>query len=348
MKFYHFQVNQPQQQQPEAPQQRSGWRSWGAVNILSNASKHVASITTQVSQSIYDTMNQASTPTDESGEGATESKIPPSSSGFRLDGILSESTKMVRDIGKKTIHLIQDSEPISNMTSSNLPNLSQMLKEAKEKNDEVPEGGSSESRFENIKFEQLLDDFQGCMSLEALQILSNQSQMKIELMLKSFHNDKNATADLEETLDEVKELCDFDCEVDFDSVEESNLSKLFEDVDKLDTKIDFTETIEKTKEVKNLVTDLREQKPQVVSENAKKVLAKMCSLCLHNLHKFAESLLNKSRRSTATEAESLLQIASIYCSIFNYVAASFTEIIEKNSDENKKAVTNIFLEVSRL
>lgn len=296
----------------------------------------MASITTQVSQSIYDTVNSTTS------EETSESKIPTSSSAFGLDGILSESTKIVRDIGKKTINLLQENDPLANLNASNKPNLSQILKEAAEQNDSVAES-ENEAKLEVLKLEQLLDDYQGFMSLEALEILSNQSKLKIELLLKSLCHDKKATDELEETLDEVKELCDFDNDGDFDEIDES---KLFEDVDTLDTKVDFTETRKIVDEMKNEISKLKNESSPIIYENTKKILAKVCSQALHNLHKFAESLLNKSHRSTANEAESLLQIAAIYCSIFNLIATNYTEIIEKNSDENKKIVTNIFLEVS--
>lgn len=292
----------------------------------------MASITTQVSQSIYDTVNNATS------EESSESKIPSSSSAFGLDGILSESTKIVRDIGKKTINLLQENDPLSNLNAGNKPNLSQILKEAKEQSDAIPE---TETESKVVKFEQLLDDNQGFMSLEALEILSNQSKLKIELLLKSFH-DKKATDELEETLDEVKELCDFDIDVDFDEID---VEKLFYDVDTLETKVDFTETVKVVGNIKNQISQMKNENSSLIYENSKNVLAKVCSLGLHNLHKFAESLLNKSHRSTANEAESLLQIATVYCSIFNYVATSFSEIIKKDSDENKKIGTNIFLEV---
>lgn len=286
-------------------------------------------------------MNQQ--PVDEPTEGAGESKIPHSTSGFRLvDDLLSESTNFVRDIGKKTINMIQEVEPLQNLQSSNLPNLSQMLQEAKQQNDEVAEGNSNNVKIETANFEQLLDDYQGCMSLEALEVLSNQSKMKIELLLKSFH-DKKGTEELEETLDEVKELCDFDSESDFDSLD---VTKMFSEVDLLDTNIHFTETVAMVQQVKEQLEEMKKERPHLICENGKKSLAKICALGLHNLHKFAESLLNKSHRSTASEAESLLEIATIYCQIFNFVASSFTEIITKDTDEGKKATTNMFLEVS--
>lgn len=45
---------EPKEEAPAAP---SSWRSWGAFTAILNASKHVASITTQVSQSIIDSIN---------------------------------------------------------------------------------------------------------------------------------------------------------------------------------------------------------------------------------------------------------------------------------------------------
>lgn len=78
------------------------------------------------------------------------------------------------------------------------------------------------------------------------------------------------------------------------------------------------------------------------------VLAKSCALSLNNFQKLAELLLSQDHRLTADEADSLTQLATIHCSLFNHLATLYTEKLtaEKSSDETKKLATNIFLEVN--
>lgn len=102
------------------------------------------------------------------------------------------------------------------------PILSQVLREAKEKADVEEKSAEEKQMARKVHFESIFDDFQGLVHLEALEMLSKQCNMKIQQKLVDLEGDELSS--LEETLDEIKELCDLG-----DEDEEEEAKKSFED-----------------------------------------------------------------------------------------------------------------------
>lgn len=330
------------QEKPDEPQQKaetapSSWRSWGAFNVISNASKTVASITTQVSQSIIDSINipdpeemakihaeeqKKSETSDKSSVNDDKSSEKSEDSRFKLDSLLSGvsnlSSKVVaggldtlEGIGKKTINILQDTDPnikskIRNMNVSSKPNLSDLLKEAKERGDD-DSPTENEKSLKKVSFEHLLDEYAGLVFIEALEILSNQSKMKMELLIQPLSG--KVLTDIEETLAEVKELCELDAENFDDSLTAENIqSKLQAATEDLNVKLNFNEIVNYVNETQKWLDELDSSlQPHVIYEKSIQVIAKSCALSLNNLQKLAELLLSQGRRSTADEADSLTQ-----------------------------------------
>lgn len=331
-----------EQKTPETPPQKvdtptssiaSSWRSWGAFNVISNASKTVASITTQVSQSIMDSINipepeemaklqaeeKKKMQTDDSAGNDEKSSEKSDDSMFKLDSLLSGVTQIsskvvsggldtLEGIGKKTINILNETDPnIKNKIRNinNKPNLSDILKEAKERSDEVSTSEKQNS-LKPVSFEHLLDDYKGLVFLEALEILSNQSKMKMELLMKPLSG--RVLTEMEETIAEVKELCEFDAENFDESLTAENLeSKLQAATEDLTVKINFAEIVNLSKETDHWFEDLEISAGHNIYEKSLQVLANSCALSLSNLQKLAELLLSQDRRSTADEADSLTQ-----------------------------------------
>jgi Protein of unknown function (DUF719) len=329
---------------PEEPQKKeavtptsSSWRTWGAFSVISNASKTVASITTQVSQSIstaIDSMNipepeemaklqaeqQKAAETQEDRDDKSSEK--PEDSRFKFDSLLSGvsqiSSKVVsggldtlEGIGKKTINILQDTDPniknkIRGMKVNSQPNLSDLLKEAKDREEE-PTPTVNEKSMNSVSFENLLDEYKGLVFLEALEILSNQSKMKIELLMKPLNG--KVLTEMEETLAEVKELCELDAENFDESLTAENLeSKLQSATEDLNVKLNFTEIVNCSAEAQDWLDGVViSLELIVVYEKSVKVMANVCALSLNNLQKLAELLLSQDHRSTADEADSLTQ-----------------------------------------
>lgn len=324
---------------PDDPPQKvetptSSWRSWGAFNAISNASKTVASITTQVSQSIMDSINIPE-PEQMAKMQAEESKkeVPDESSAnyekrseksedsmFKLDSLISGVTQIsskvvsggldtLEGIGKKTINILHETDPTIKSKIRNInnkPNLSDLLKEAKERDDEVS-ASAKDTNLKSVSFEYLLDEYKGLVYLEALQILSNQSKMKIELLMKPLSG--RVLTEVEETIAEVKELCEFDAENFDEAITAEKLEDKLQAATKdTNVKVNFSEIVNYSKETEHWFEDLDSSlKPHDIYEKSIQVMANLCALSLNNLQKFAELLLSQDRRLTADEADALTE-----------------------------------------
>lgn len=132
-------------------------------------------------------------------------------------------------IGKKTMEVLQEGDPGLKkkraffMNEGEKPILSQMLREAKEKADVEEKSVEEKQMARKVHFETLFDDFQGLVHLEALEMLSKQSNFKIQNKLVTLEADEMISA--QETLDEVKELCDLGEEDDEEDDEEGDLKE---------------------------------------------------------------------------------------------------------------------------
>lgn len=131
---------------------------------------------------------------------------------------MTGSLDTLEAIGKKTMEVLQDGDPGLKkkraffMNENDKPILSQILREAKEKA-EIEEKTIEERELaRKVHFESLFDDYQGLVHLEALEMLSKQSSIKIQQHLIEL--DTNELASLQETLEEIKELCDLSDEED--------------------------------------------------------------------------------------------------------------------------------------
>jgi hypothetical protein len=305
--------------------------------LISNASKQVASITTQVSNSISSAIESSinipdpeemaklrveeKKSTKEQNEDGEGSEGPGEESAFKLDSLVSNVTQIssklvtggldtLEGIGKKTITILQESNPdikskLRNI-SGNKPNLSDILKEAKDRTDESPTSHKSEN-YQSVSFELLFEDNKGTVFYEALEILSNQSKMKIDLLMKPL--DGRALQEIEETLDEVKELCELpDSEsLDDDLTIEMVESKLEAATADLNIKLNFKELIGFLDKMKTWLDGSGDTGGFEIYSKSIDALANICALSLGNLHKLAELLLSKDHRSTADEADSLTQ-----------------------------------------
>lgn len=189
----------------------------------------------------------------------------------------------------------------------------QILREAKEKTEEAEKNLKimyKQQYKKQIHFETLFDDYHGLVHLEALEMLSRQSAMKLQTLLAPLAG--RALDDLQETLDEVKELCELP-ELDADDADGRHTSdelteKLAAAIQDLDVHMDFKEMLKCwTDSCDWLMGDGREAEPQQTHDKALRCLAQTTALAVQRLHKLAELLLIKERHSTADEADSLVQ-----------------------------------------
>lgn len=288
-------------------------------------------------------------------------------------------------IGKKTMEVLQDGDPGLKkkraffMNDPEKPNLSQILREAKEKAETEEKTIEERELARKVHFESLFDDSQGLVHLEALEMLSKQSNMKIHQHLIEL--DTNDLASVQETLKEIKELCDLGDEDEEDEANEKDLKSRLENAchdlgvdityEKLHSVRDYSqyrrtfvydsENTMKTIlyfqvwiETENYLASSSTYTDQKIFQNAIATLAQFTAFSVERFHKTAELLLIKERRSTVNEADALVQLTNILSNQISLLANSFcntlhhvAETAEKPDNINAN-ITTIFLEVSSL
>ncbi|NWU98860.1 NXP20 protein, partial [Upupa epops] len=204
----------------------SRWGAWGTwgKSLLSSASATVGHGITAVKEKAGTTLGihnttsaslkasepaAAETPVIEADflDQSSSENIPPSSSGSR--GMLSAITNAVQNtgksvlsggldalefIGKTTMNVLAESDPGFKRTKTLMQrtvSLSQLLREAKEK--EKQRRAQQVTAERTAHYGLLFDEFQGLSHLEALEILSNESEAQIQSYLAALDGEQLET-----------------------------------------------------------------------------------------------------------------------------------------------------------
>ncbi|XP_030758276.1 protein FAM114A2 [Sitophilus oryzae] len=369
------------EQDDHAQSSWGGWSNWGVSSILNTATQSVSTITNHVSQGLSSVL-EGSIGIPDPEEMArinaiknnnTEAQVTENLFGLEnLVSGVSHLTKFVEStgtkvitgsldtleaIGKKTVEVLQEGDPGLKKKralfklESGKPNLSQILREAKEKSEEESKYHKDNDIKRTKNYESLFDDYQGLVHLEALEMLSKVCTIKL-------HNSKTALSstelkDMQETLEQVKELCELPEEDDEDkitiveardaienAIKEINIpisySKLFgicEEANSWLGNVNFT-----------LINDVE------LHQQAIETLAQLTAAAVEQFHKTGELLMVKEHRSTADEADSLVHITVTLKSLILVEASKFTDKLRSFQEISKcqanEYITNIFYEAA--
>ncbi|XP_054544385.1 protein NOXP20 isoform X2 [Talpa occidentalis] len=208
----------------DSPPRGGGWAGWGSwgKSLISSASATVGHGLTAVKEKAGATLRihgvnsaspeetqpdtengvpQTDAPTD---QNSAENPSTSPSSGSR--GVLSAISNAVQNtgksvlsggldalefIGKKTMNVLAESDPGFRRTKTLMErtvSLSQMLREAKEK--EKQRLAQQLTAERTVHYGTLFDEYQGLSHLEALEILSNESENKVQSFLASLDGEK--------------------------------------------------------------------------------------------------------------------------------------------------------------
>lgn len=272
--------------------------------------------------------------------------------------VMSGGLDTLEAIGKKTMEVLQDGDPGLKkkraffMNEMDKPNLSQVLREAKEKAESVEKTVEEKQKLRKVHFESLFDDYQGLVHLEALEMLSKQSNIKIQQHLIGLNT--NELNSMEETLEDVKELCDLgEDDESEDELHDKDLKhRLQEACNDLGINISYEKLHDVSEASEAYITPPVTYTPEEIHEHAISVLAQFTAFSVERFHKSAELLLIKEHRSTVNEADALVRLthilskqigvlANTYCSSLNVIA----ETSDKTDDINSN-ITTIFMEAS--
>ncbi|XP_036100172.1 protein NOXP20 isoform X2 [Molossus molossus] len=213
--------NNPAVDSPPPGGRWAGWGSWGK-SLLSSASATVGHGLTAVKEKAGATLrihsvNSGSSegaqpdmdndvPQTDAATDPSSAEGPPTSPSAGSRGMLSAITNAVQNtgksvltggldalefIGKKTMNVLAESDPGFKRTKTLMErtvSLSQMLREAKEK--EKQRLAQQLTAERTAHYGMLFDEYQGLSHLEALEILSNESESKVQSFLASFDGEK--------------------------------------------------------------------------------------------------------------------------------------------------------------
>ncbi|XP_020847497.1 protein NOXP20 isoform X2 [Phascolarctos cinereus] len=353
-------LSEQSNQDKDSSSQGSGWTGWGSwgKSLLSSASATVGHGLTAVKEKAGATLRihngnsrssegeQVDTDKAEAGIDQSPGEGPPSSpSGSR--GMLSTITTVVHNtgksvlsggldalefIGKKTMNVLAESDPGFKRTKilmERTVSLSQMLREAKEK--EKQRLAQQLTAERTAHYGMLFDEYQGLSHLEALEILSNESEIKVQSFLasldgeklESFKNDLISIKDIftpkeseseenQEEKDEKEEFVSMLTELLFELHVAATPDKLNKARKKAHDWVEEAQTVTSVDVVEQPVEktpDDEEENPKVPEDENKgeekktktleevymlsiESLAEVTARCIEQLHKVAELILH--------------------------------------------------------
>ncbi|CAH0560750.1 unnamed protein product [Brassicogethes aeneus] len=273
--------------------------------------------------------------------------------------VISGGLDTLETIGKKTMEVLQDGDPGLKKKRAflkldqNKPILSQVLREAKEKSNDDNKKLDIRNSVRMKNYETLFDDHQGLVHLEALEMLSKQCDIKLETLSQNLTGGE--LTDMQETLEQVKELCELPEE---DDDEQLTIPEVKEKINTAVSEINIPITydkLEKTWEeteswLETLKLNLIDEKE--LHQQAIETLAQLTAFSVEQFHKTAELLLVKENRSTADEADSLVQLTASLIALIGIVAAKFSDKLNSkapmvnNKESVNELITNVFFEAS--
>uniref|UniRef100_A0A8C9WXU1 Family with sequence similarity 114 member A2 n=1 Tax=Sander lucioperca TaxID=283035 RepID=A0A8C9WXU1_SANLU len=320
----------------------------------------------------------------EQGESSSETDKAPgdgSAAAGSAMGMLSSLTSVVQStgktmitggldalefIGKKTMDVIAEGDPGFKKTKGLMnrnSTLSQVLREAKEREElQTAEKESSDSHKKaEAHYGMLFDEFQGLSHLEALEILSRDSESKVKSVLTTLSGEE--LLQLREELDLIKDsfsLVEFDDE-DVDEKKDEDGSEFERELTEALEGLSVTATADKLSKVP-IRTAQYEEEEEESADNVKKTLsveevhaaairslAELTARSIELFHKLAEMILFSNNGST--EASLLSQLTVVLCKEISLLSKKFTSCLTTTGSNEKgdvlnPLITGVFLEAS--
>ncbi|VVC39877.1 Protein of unknown function DUF719 [Cinara cedri] len=350
-----------------------GWSSgWSVNSLLSTAS----ALTNQVSQGITSVIGApapeqlATVGSQEKVETFNETpadELPESSFGsnYFLTNV-SQITKIVETtgskiinggldtletVGKKTFEVLQEGDPgllkkrALFFQNNEKINLSQVLQEAKEKSEIKSQQNVNQVEVKK-EYAYLLDDFQGLIHLESLELLSKQCQMKLQTVLLSYSGTQ--LTDIQDTLVQIKELCD----LDFDDDEKLMDSEEFKN--SLITCISHISVDVKTEKILRVSNFIDEKlnaqfnNEDSIHDEAISALAELTAAAMELFYKLGEMLMIDTQcQQIIIKAENLSLLNEAICCRIRFIANKYACLSTKfDADGTSNNISDIYLESS--
>ncbi|KAM7374025.1 hypothetical protein PAMP_006702 [Pampus punctatissimus] len=390
---------QPAKTSSESTVAQGGWGYWGnwGKSILSTATATVATVGQGLTQVIEkaETSLGIPSPTELSAEVEEEQKEQETDKaegdgatavGSAM-GMLSSLTSVVQStgktvitggldalefIGKKTMDVIAEGDPGFKKTKGLMirnSTLSQVLREAKEREElQTAEKESSDSEKKLVAhYGMLFDEYQGLSHLEALEILSRESESKVKSVLTTLSGDE--LVQLKGELDLIKDsfsLVEFDDEEVDEKKDEDGSEferELTEALEGLSVSATANKLSKACKSICSQITDMTEpeREEEESKEDGKKTLcveelhaaairslAELTARSIELFHKLAEMILFSNG---SAEASVLSQLTVVLCKEISLLSKKFTSCLttagsNEKGDVLNPLITGVFLEAS--
>uniref|UniRef100_A0A671TV15 Family with sequence similarity 114 member A2 n=1 Tax=Sparus aurata TaxID=8175 RepID=A0A671TV15_SPAAU len=364
---------QPTKTPSESTVSQGGWGYWGSwgKSILSTATATVAT----VGQGLTNVIEKAETslgipsPTELSAQVEEEEKelADGSAAVGSAMGMLTSLTSVVQStgktvitggldalefIGKKTMDVIAEGDPGFKKTKGLMirnATLSQVLREAKEREElQTAETAESDSEKKVVAhYGMLFDEFQGLSHLEALEILSRDSESKVKSVLTTLSGEE--LVQLRDELELIKDafsLVEFDDE-EVDEKKDEDGSEFERELTEALEGLSVSATAEKLSKVLTPHFCVLDQIPEVHAA-AIRSLAELTARSIELFHKLAEMILFSNG---STEASVLSQLTVVLCKEISLLSKKFTSCLttagsNEKGDVLNPLITGVFLEAS--
>ncbi|KYO37594.1 protein FAM114A2 [Alligator mississippiensis] len=395
---------------------QTGWGYWGSwgKSLLSTASATVAT----VGQGISNVIEKAETslgipsPSDissEASDAAGGSQSPEESATHRVDdgssspisgalGVLSTISTAVQStgktvitggldalefIGKKTMDVIAEGDPGFKKTKGLMhrtSTLSQVLREAKEKEEQQTATEVTMATEKKAHYGLLFDEFQGLSHLEALEMLSRESESKVKSVLHALSGEELDALKMElEQLKEAFSLAEF---YDDDDEEKKGDEDFTRDITELFSELRVSTRPDKLSAARRSTHEwiarlnaepLKEEQgnddaqqtgsSDAASDDRKSVedihafairsLAELTAYSIELFHKTAALILHgqKQELSAVDRAKALSQMTIVLCKELSSLSKDFTTClttagVKEKADVLNPLITGVFLEAS--
>ncbi|XP_066572562.1 protein FAM114A2 [Amia ocellicauda] len=399
---------------------QGGWGYWGSwgKSLLSSATATVANMGQGISQVIEKAETSLGIPnptdlstqikeedeTQEVGElNREEASTSKESSGASAMGgamgMFSSFSSVVQStgktvitggldalefIGKKTMDVIAEGDPGFKKTKGLMirtSTLSQVLREAKEREEKQTAQQVSADMDRKAHYGILFDEFQGLSHLEALELLSRESDAKVKSILTTWSGEE--LAKMKEELELIKEafsLVEFDDEEEDDRKDDEGTEFVKELTDVL-AELHISTTAEKLGTARKNADDwisqinvpaeeskMQDEKEategvssEVVAQctveeihtSAIRSLAELTARSIEQFHKVAELILHRRSREVMAlaQAKALSQMTIILCKEISLLSKKFTTCLatvgsNEKGDILNPLITGVFLEAS--
>ncbi|KAL0994430.1 hypothetical protein UPYG_G00122190 [Umbra pygmaea] len=356
---------------------QGGWSYWGSwgKSIISTASATVATVGQGITHAIEkaETTLGIPSPTElstQNGEDDKQEGKPPGETDKGEEdgatavggamGMFSSLSSVVQStgktvltggldalefIGKKTMDVIAEGDPGFKKTKGLMiktNTLSQVLREAKEREELQTAEVSSNTEYK-AHYGMLFDEFQGLSHLEALEILSRESESKVKSVLTTLSGEE--LAKLKEDLELIKEPFSL-VEFDDDEVDEKNdecdaefLRELTENLERLHLSTTAAKLEMASKnaydQIVKITNHMKEEGDEVEVAKTFKVedvhllairsLAELTARSIEQFHKVAEMILfcTSQEVTTLEQAKILAQITIVLCKMISLLSKTF-------------------------